>query len=129
MFHIDFHRLSCQNLNMTNELEARLISFAKKVAKGCDICPHKNSSCCVGCYGEEARALSRDVDFKPWNSERDERDLTIVAKLSEDKFTPCSQVARDCGMNSGIFHRSAARLVKLGIVEVQGKWIRKTRTP
>lgn len=113
---------------MTKELEARLISFVRQVAKGCDVCPHLRSTRCQGCYGEEARELSRDIDFKPWTDERDERDLSIIAKLSEDTFSACSGIALDCGMTRSVFAGAAARLAKLGIVEVKGRWIRKTKT-
>jgi hypothetical protein len=113
---------------MTKELEARLISFVKTVAKGCDICPHKHSSCCVGCFGEEAKAIQRDINFKPWTDERDEKDLCILAKLHVVNFSTCISVALDCGMTRGVFLTVARRLEKLGMVEVKGKWIRKIET-
>ena len=110
---------------MTSELEMRIVSFIGAIAKQCDSCPRRQSSSCNTCIGIDAKSIMREINLKPWTDDKENGELTILAKLFDKEFRPISHVARDCGMPWGVCLRAATRLASDGVIEMRGKWIRK----
>jgi len=71
-----------------------------------------------------ASIIVRDVDFVPFKQNIDDREMDMIAKLSNTQFVKISVVAKDCGISYGCAVRESIKLVKHGIAEVEGSWIK-----
>ena len=114
---------------MTNELITRMTQLVRTIAKDCDCCGKHGSTFCDTCWGNVAKGIVKDIDFKPLPSNYDQDEiLDIFSKLDSKAYTPIPPLARECDMSAKRIRTILKRLECEGSVEVKdNKWVRRKR--
>ena len=112
---------------MTEELITRMTQLVRSIAKDCDCCGKHGSTFCDTCWGNVAKVIVKDIDFKPANSAYNQDEiLDIFSKLDFKAYTLIPPLARECGMSCKRVRTILKRLESDGSVEMKdNKWVRR----
>ena len=112
---------------MTEDIVTRMTQLVRSIAKDCDCCGKHSSAFCDTCWGNVAKGIVKDIDFKPLPSNHNQDEiLDIFSKLDSTGYCRIPPLARECGMSSKRLRTILKRLECEGLVDTKdNKWVRR----
>lgn len=115
-------------MDITKELQVRMESMVRAMAKECQACPYQHSVRCDQCWRGVALHIQKDVDnstFNPLVDAPPHLETMLLSALHEKMYRRVSEVADELKVDVRRVKALLPELFEEGMIEEKNGWIRR----